>query len=217
MKKPAVTVLVMIQELRSCHMGKPWETRASGRVYRALEYATGREVAIKQMKIRDTPIKQLIGEILVMKENKNANIVTYLDSYLVGDQLWLVTQYMPGGALADVISVMCLDEGQIAAVCRECLQALDFLHSNNIIHRDIKSDNILLGLDGSVKRADFGISAQITPEKSRRKSLVGTVHWMAPEVARCTWTPNQCNCVIHSGRLHGWPSISMLVHPALCF
>ncbi|NXD52319.1 PAK3 kinase, partial [Corvus moneduloides] len=61
------------------------------------------------------------------------------------------------------------------------LQALNSLHSNLVIHRDIKSENILLGMDGSVKLADFGLCAQMTSEQSRRSSIVGTAHWMAPE------------------------------------
>ncbi|NXO46258.1 PAK1 kinase, partial [Locustella ochotensis] len=103
-------------------------------------------------------------------------------SYLVDEELWLVMEYMDGGTLYDVINETQMSEGEIAAVSRECLQGLDFLHSNLVIHRDVKSCNILFRRDGSVKLADFGLSAQLIPEQNQRTSMAGTSWWMAPEI-----------------------------------
>ncbi|NWX56486.1 PAK3 kinase, partial [Promerops cafer] len=102
-------------------------------------------------------------------------------SYLVDTQFWLVMEYMDGGTLSDVISKTYLSEDEMATISWECLQGLDFLHLNHVIHRDVKSCNILLRTDGSVKLGQY-ILGQLTPEQSRQSSVVGTSGWMAPEV-----------------------------------
>ncbi|XP_068031948.1 serine/threonine-protein kinase PAK 3-like [Anomalospiza imberbis] len=154
-----------------------------GDVCRALDTATGGEVALKKINLQGLIWKEgTFNELMVMKMNKHPNIVNYLKSYLVGEQLWLVMEYMDGGTLSDVISKTHMSEREIAAISQECLQGLDFLHSNHVIHRDVRSSNILLRTDGSVKLADFGLFAQHTPEQSRWSSVAGTSGWMAPEV-----------------------------------
>ncbi|XP_064259568.1 uncharacterized protein LOC135289689 isoform X2 [Passer domesticus] len=152
-----------------------------GTVYKALDASTGEAVAVKQIDLQHQGCKKVLKEILVMREKKNPNIVSYLESYLVSEAVWLVLEYMDGGSLAEVVSVRRMAVGHIAAVCRE---GLAFLHANQVIHRDVKSDNILLGRDGCVKLADFGLCALLSPEQRKRRSMVGTTCWMAPEVVR---------------------------------
>ncbi|XP_064262057.1 serine/threonine-protein kinase PAK 3-like [Passer domesticus] len=154
-----------------------------GDVCKALDTATGGEVAIKKINLQGLIRRKVtFKELMVMKIYKHPNIVNYLKSYLLGDELWLVMEYMDGGALSDVINEIHMSEREIAAVSRECLQGLDFLHSNYMIHQDLTSSNILLRTDGSVKLADFGLFAQLTPKQNRWSSMAGTSGWMAPEV-----------------------------------
>ncbi|KAE9407467.1 Pkinase-domain-containing protein [Gymnopus androsaceus JB14] len=159
---------------------------ASGHVYVAKTLATGRKVAIKEMDLSHQPRKELIvNEILVMQESQHPNIVNFLNSYLIkSNELWVVMEYMEGGALTDVIENNTLEEDQISSISLETCRGLGHLHSQSIIHRDIKSDNVLLDAGGRVKITDFGFCAKLTDQKSKRATMVGTPYWMAPEVVK---------------------------------
>jgi len=155
---------------------------ASGGVFIAYD-SVNQPVAIKQMNLEQQPKKDLIiNEILVMKDSKHKNIVNFIDSYLWKGDLWVIMEYMEGGSLTDVVTCNYMTEGQIAAVCKETLEGLVHLHSKGVIHRDIKSDNILLSMNGDIKLTDFGFCAQLSESQTKRTTLVGTPYWMAPEV-----------------------------------
>ncbi|KAF9359524.1 signal transducing kinase of the PAK [Mortierella sp. NVP85] len=156
---------------------------ASGGVYTAYQVGTNLPVAIKQMNLEQQPKKDLIiNEILVMKESAHKNIVNYIDSFLHRGDLWVVMEYMEGGSLTEVVTTNEIAEPQIAAVCRETLLGLEHLHEKKVIHRDIKSDNVLLALNGDIKLTDFGFCAQLKEVNLKRTTMVGTPYWMAPEV-----------------------------------
>ncbi len=132
------------------------------------------------------PRKELIvNEILVMKESQHPTLSTFSTRFSCATtscgSLWSTWRV---GALTDVIDNNTLEEDQIAAICMETCKGLEHLHSQSIIQRDIKSDNVLLNASGQVKITDFGFCAKLTDQKSKRATMVGTPYWMAPEVVK---------------------------------
>jgi len=161
---------------------------AAGEVFKANHSETGNTVAIKKMILNAQNMKLLITEIGIMKACQHDNIVTYMASYLVDDTcLWVVMEFMNGGCLTEILEQfdsVRMTEAQIGYLAIETLKGLEYIHSKHRIHRDIKSDNILINLDGEVKLADFGYAAQLSKKKKQRNTIVGTPYWMAPELIR---------------------------------
>lgn len=158
---------------------------SSGTVYKGIYLKTNQKVAIKIIQIKaDTKLDTLENEIAMMESCRHENIVEYIGAFSNSQDLWIVMEYMSGGKLTDLLLNTHFSEPEIAAVCKYCLIALKYLHDGQRIHRDIKSDNVLLGADGTVKLADFGFCAELSSAADKRRSVVGTPYWMAPEVIR---------------------------------
>uniref|UniRef100_A0A914KRE7 Protein kinase domain-containing protein n=1 Tax=Meloidogyne incognita TaxID=6306 RepID=A0A914KRE7_MELIC len=132
-------------------------------------------------------LEDFLVEIEILSLAKDhENIVGLHACYFFEEKLYMILEYCAGGAIDSIMAELDkpLTEPQIAYVTHGVVKALEFLHSQAVIHRDLKAGNILLSADGIVKLADFGVSA-IMKNHQKRDSFIGTPYWMAPEVIIC--------------------------------
>jgi len=155
-----------------------------GSVFKALDKRDNKIVAIKVLEVENEDTSDLRKEINFLKDCHSETIVAYKGSFEKDNHIWIVMEYCGAGSICDLMAICekTLSEEQIAAVMKMALQGLQYLHSCKKIHRDIKSGNILLTHAGDCKLADFGVSAELTNTLSKRKTVIGTPYWMAPEV-----------------------------------
>lgn len=125
-----------------------------------------------------------MNEVTLFSSSRHPNILEFVEAFQYKMTIWIVTEVL-GCSLTELIvnRPSQIPEYLIAYICREILRGLSFFHSQHRIHRDVKSDNVLLGLDGKVKLADLGFAVQLLKEKDQRSTVVGTPSWMAPELA----------------------------------
>nr|XP_047122298.1 uncharacterized protein LOC105847098 isoform X2 [Hydra vulgaris] len=170
---------------------------AFGKVYLCISENTGKSLVMKCIETENIDnnakakqeVKKFKQEVLLFKELNHERIVKYYGTTYTNTTISVVMEFMEGGSLYDKISNEgALDEKTASEKSYQILCGLEYLHNKNIVHRDIKSANILLDLYGNCKLADFGISKQIQTICSHAgcKTSAGTPYWMSPEVITAT-------------------------------
>ncbi|XP_072204565.1 serine/threonine-protein kinase 10 isoform X1 [Excalfactoria chinensis] len=179
---------------RDLDPGEVWEVvgelgdGAFGKVYKAKNKETGALAAAKVIETKsEDELEDYMVEIEILATCDHPHIVRLLGAFYWDGKLWIMIEFCPGGAVD--ATMLELDRGltepQIQVICRQMLEALHYLHSKKIIHRDLKAGNVLLTQDGDIKLADFGVSAKNVKTLQKRDSFIGTPYWMAPEVVMC--------------------------------
>ncbi|XP_067422679.1 serine/threonine-protein kinase 10 [Emydura macquarii macquarii] len=161
---------------------------AFGKVYKAKNKETGALAAAKVIETKsEEELEDYMVEIEILATCDHPYIVKLLGSFYHDSKLWIMIEFCPGGAVDAIMLELDrgLTEPQIQVICCQMLEALVYLHSKKIIHRDLKAGNVLLTQDGDIKLADFGVSAKNMKTLQRRDSFIGTPYWMAPEVVMC--------------------------------
>ncbi|KAH3668847.1 hypothetical protein OGAPHI_002602 [Ogataea philodendri] len=156
-----------------------------GDVYKGELVKTSQVVAVKIIDLEksEDDIPVLIQEIKFLKGLRSPYITNCHETYIKDVTMWIVMEYCGAGSCADFLKCFKrLDERVVAFILRDTVRGLEYLHSMNKIHRDVKAANILVTDQGQIKLADFGVSGQLTETMNKKETFVGTPFWMAPEI-----------------------------------
>ncbi|KAL1657259.1 hypothetical protein SLS61_000304 [Didymella pomorum] len=177
---------------------------AYGRVFKGKSRKTGGLVAIKIIDIDTVDYQEMttknlsetLKEIDILQQLRDSKARPYVniieEAKAVHNELWIISEYASGGSVATLMKPMAslkdpgpgLPEKFIIPIARELALGLKFIHEAGVLHRDMKSNNVLILEDGRVQLCDFGVSGTLEPQKSKRTTIVGTPFWMAPELQR---------------------------------
>ncbi|XP_010671457.2 serine/threonine-protein kinase TIO isoform X1 [Beta vulgaris subsp. vulgaris] len=158
-----------------------------GKVYKGRRKYTGQTVAMKFIMKHgksDKDLHNLRQEIEILRKLKHENIIEMLDSFETAQEFCVVTEFAQGELFEVLEDDKCLPEEQVKAIAKQLVRALHYLHSNRIIHRDMKPQNILIGSGSIVKLCDFGFARAMSMNTVVLRSIKGTPLYMAPELVR---------------------------------
>jgi len=164
---------------------------ATGKVYVGLNVSTGDLLAVKQIHFDNITRDELAAieqEILLLQKLRHEHVVSYIAIDITDTNLNILMEFCPGGSVAHLLKAFgALEEEVLRAYTRQIIEGLDFLHQNQVVHRDIKGANVLVAHNGVLKIADFGATMVLTGNKTMTedgKQIQGTPYWMAPEVIK---------------------------------
>ncbi|ONK63237.1 uncharacterized protein A4U43_C07F12800 [Asparagus officinalis] len=158
-----------------------------GKVYKGRRKYTGKTVALKFILKHgksEKDIHNLRQEIEILRKLKHENIIEMLDAFESPQEFCVVTEFAQGELFEVLEDDKCLPEEQVQAIAKQLVRALHYLHSNRIIHRDMKPQNILIGPGSVVKLCDFGFARAMSANTVVLRSIKGTPLYMAPELVR---------------------------------
>ncbi|UJR26998.1 hypothetical protein I4U23_008305 [Adineta vaga] len=158
-----------------------------GKVYLAQDTYSGKKFAVKEIPMRNPNYTEVLeNEIKILSTLNHKNIVSYYGSAIGSNKDGLVFQvimeYVDGGSLSKHLKMKPFSEESIQNYTRQLLEGVQYLHENRILHRDIKSANILLNFKGEIKIADFGTSKRLAGLHLCTEDIVGTPPYMCPDV-----------------------------------